>query len=737
MGLGLAAALAKGISNIFVTAPTPENLSTFFEFCIKGLELLGFKQSLHFEVLRAPVERGERQAENKGSMESVTRINFFATHKQIVQYFDPVVGVNLLTAELLIIDEAAAIPLPIVKRLLGRCPVFISSTVHGYEGTGRSLSLKLVKQLRTASAHQEKAVGGEGNFREVKMEEPIRYSSNDPVEQWLYDLLLLDATKADALKAGLPHPSECQLYLVNKDTLFSYNKSAEKFLRRVYSLFVASHYKNSPNDLQLLSDAPAHSILVLLGNLDKTGASELPDVLCAVQVSLEGDISKDKVVEHSSRGLKPAGDLIPWTVSEQFVDRDFPKLNGLRVVRIAVHPQTQGQGYGSRALSLLQKFFARELVGEGDLVSFYEYNRYEEGGAVKELKAADDLRSKKKLKPLLKNLAEIDPPQMHYLGTSYGLTPELYRFWRKNHFEPVYLKQKPNELTAEFSCIMLHDLGLRQADDGINVSENWLQGYKADFEKRFSSLLAYQFRVFDLKTCMDVLSPRLTTGGQGNQQEDEMEQEGVAGASVVNRANIELLVSLNDLKRLESYSNNMIDFYLIRDLIPNVAKLFFLKHLSDHVRLSFSQCATLLGFGLQFREIEDVAVELNMEVGHCLALFTKSVKKISKSIREIYEKDVREEYDAYEKKVEMNPLKFSAASVNSRGKDEIKKIEKQTDSQVDKSLLDKREKKLKMREVVKKSNKHGRLGDGYALDVAPEEIDEAIVQKGVIGVVRK
>ena len=24
------------------------------------------------------------------------------------------------------------------------CPVFISSTVHGYEGTGRSLSLKLI-----------------------------------------------------------------------------------------------------------------------------------------------------------------------------------------------------------------------------------------------------------------------------------------------------------------------------------------------------------------------------------------------------------------------------------------------------------------------------------------------------------------------------------------------------------------------------------------------------------------
>jgi len=31
------------------------------------------------------------------------------------------------------------------------------------------------------------------------------------------------------------------------------------------SLFISSHYKNSPNDLQLLSDAPAHAVFALLG----------------------------------------------------------------------------------------------------------------------------------------------------------------------------------------------------------------------------------------------------------------------------------------------------------------------------------------------------------------------------------------------------------------------------------------------------------------------------------------
>ena len=98
----------------------------------------------------------------------------------------------------------------------------------------------------------------------------------------------------------LPHPSECQLYYVNRDTLFSYHKASEIFLQvsyvsfvlralfknlrvileafdgmdltclpgllqRMMALYVASHYKNSPNDLQLMSNAPKHHLFVLLG----------------------------------------------------------------------------------------------------------------------------------------------------------------------------------------------------------------------------------------------------------------------------------------------------------------------------------------------------------------------------------------------------------------------------------------------------------------------------------------
>jgi len=65
---------------------------------------------------------------------------------------------------------------------------------------------------------------------------------------------------------------------------------------------------------------------------------------------------------------------------------------------------------------------------------------------------------KKKLSPLLKRLGEVIPPQLNYLGVSFGLTKEVFRFWVKNGFDPVYLSLKKNETTGEYSCILVKPL---------------------------------------------------------------------------------------------------------------------------------------------------------------------------------------------------------------------------------------------------------------------------------------
>ena len=250
-------------------------------------------------------------------------------------------------AELLVIDEAAAIPLPLVRKLMGPFLVFMASTINGYEGTGRSLSLKLIQQLRDqskgvaqvdgdsnakvadrsgdkASKHNEPVYARGRTLREITLSEPIRYAQGDSVEKWLNKVLCLDATlpSPKSLSLGSPHPSKCELLHVNRDTLFSFHPVSEKFLQQMIALYVASHYKNSPNDLQLMSDAPAHHLFVLVPPIDDD-SPRLPEPLVVIQVALEGRISRQSVLNSLSRGQRAGGDLIPWLVSQQFQDEDF------------------------------------------------------------------------------------------------------------------------------------------------------------------------------------------------------------------------------------------------------------------------------------------------------------------------------------------------------------------------------------------------------------------------------
>lgn len=44
LGLGISAAIGFGYSNVFVTAPSPENMKTMFEFLFKGFDLLNYTE---------------------------------------------------------------------------------------------------------------------------------------------------------------------------------------------------------------------------------------------------------------------------------------------------------------------------------------------------------------------------------------------------------------------------------------------------------------------------------------------------------------------------------------------------------------------------------------------------------------------------------------------------------------------------------------------------------------------
>ena len=94
------------------------------------------------------------------------------------------------------------------------CVLFTSR----YEGTGRSLSLKLIQQLREQSITRGPSNKGNSStplgrsLHEITLNESIRYAPGDEVERWLNHLLCLDATVVQRLSSGCPLPENCDLY---------------------------------------------------------------------------------------------------------------------------------------------------------------------------------------------------------------------------------------------------------------------------------------------------------------------------------------------------------------------------------------------------------------------------------------------------------------------------------------------------------------------------------------------
>ncbi|GAA5949518.1 hypothetical protein JCM21900_000247 [Sporobolomyces salmonicolor] len=641
LGLSIALAVLHSYSNIFVTSPSPENLKTLFEFIFKGFDKLGWEEHLDYDIVQST------NPEWKGA---VVRVNIFRQHRQTIQYIQPQDYHVLGQAELVVIDEAAAIPLPLVRSLLGPYLVFMASTINGYEGTGRSLSLKLLQQLREMSRPSSalsapSAIGGEDgqkgsasgssstltavrSLKEIKLSTPIRYAPGDQIEMWLNSLLCLDATIAVPSKKtlqGCPHPSTCELYYVNRDTLFSYHPASEVFLQRMMSLYVASHYKNSPNDLQLMSDAPGHHLFVLLPPL-KEGDNTLPDPLVVLQVALEGNISKQSVLDNLSRGKMAGGDLIPWTISQQYQDDDFASLSGARIVRVAVHPDYAKMGYGSRSIQALNSFYSGELLNLDEVAAEMEVETFEDVAKTdKNASLATDsitIRDAAKMPPLLQRLSERSPENLDYLGVSYGVTPLLFKFWKRAGFVPLYMRQTTNDLTGEHSCVMLRGLNKNQEE-----TSRWLSDFSVDFRKRFIALLSYKFREFGSITSLSILEA--ANSGDVSEQQRTLVSTDVRD-----------LFSPFDLKRLDSYANNMLDYHVVLDLLPTLAALYFTRRFPADIKLSGVQSSILLALGLQRKSVEDIETELQLPVAQTLALFVKTIRKLTKSLQEVLKADV-------------------------------------------------------------------------------------------------
>jgi len=634
LGLALAAAFDLGYGSMCLVAPSAESVVQIFNFVVIGLEALEYIQNVHFLIMHSgghqscndqesgPSSFSRSQHRGGGQLticiKMIKNKNGAKRGQQQLRYLWPdearyafggrrdktiktysKQSILTPTTDLLILDEAAAMPLPFVKQLLGPYPTLLSSTVDGYEGTGRALQLKLLSEIKKEADDSmiDTEISGkngiEDKVKEIKLVSPIRYASGDPVERWLNIALCLDYHgNYTSLQASLPPPSDCSLYQVNRHVLFSLHPTAEEVLHRMVNILSLAHYRSSPNDIEKMADEPAHRIFVLLAPVQKGQA--IPDILAVVHLAFEGCIN--------TTADNKEGDLIPWTLSQQFCESAFPKLAGVRILRIVTHPEARAMGYGSRTLHLLIDYFQRSTtshVQQQSTASLFV--------PISQLSLCDN-------GPI-------------WIGASFGGTLQLLNFWSRAQFRPVYLRQTASELTGEHTAILLRCL---------KGDHDWLDSFVQDARRRFIALSSSPcFREIELGFALAYLGHADSDQHVDNTIIDEHEQL----TNLRNHSGISALANFSDrdLIRLEMYARNAIDHRVIADLAPLTATLVFTSRLQ--VRLSSLQAAVLFGFALQRRDVDDLSNTLNIPSNQVLALYNKAMRKISQCLQRMQKEE--------------------------------------------------------------------------------------------------
>jgi N-acetyltransferase 10 len=282
-------------------------------------------------------------------------------------------------------------------------------------------------------------------------------------------------------------------------------------------------------------------------------------------------------------------------------------------------------GYGSRALELLVDFYEGKFTDLSEGVTYPSEQMVRvTDEELQQSNLLDDnihVRDIRSMPPLFGKLSETRPDLLDYVGVSYGLTAALHKFWKRAAFAPVYLRQTPNDLTGEHSCVML-----RALSTGAN-DISWLSAYARDFHKRFLSLLSYQFKDFP-----SILSLSICESANAGSKSDPS-----YAPPPLTKAFLDAELSPFDLKRLDSYANNMLDYHVILDMVPTLAEFYFLGRLSGHVSLSGVQQSILIAVGLQRKDIDNLEKELNLGSSQLLAMFIKVIRKISTHFRSLVE----------------------------------------------------------------------------------------------------
>ncbi|WP_423995694.1 tRNA(Met) cytidine acetyltransferase TmcA [Halorubrum trapanicum] len=364
---GLAAgALALGGRDALVTAPAFRNAAEVF--------------ARARELIRGETDGDAAEAGDDSDGDDERDLRTPAGGR--VRFLPPAAAAEVADeADAVIVDEAAALPVRLLEGFLDAPGVAFCTTVHGYEGAGRGFAVRF----------RERLLDSRFSVRDVRLDEPIRYARNDPVEAWASRALLLDARPAveDAVADADASVDEATYRALDPADLLA----DEILLGEAFGLLVAAHYRTEPNDLARLLDAP---------NLVARALVADGRVVAVALLAREGGLDAE-TRRGMYEGERVRGNMVPDVLTSQLRDEAAAAPRGLRTVRIATHHALRDAGFGSRLLDEVHAEFGDE---------------------------------------------------MDYFSVGYGATPRLLRFWRRAGYRTVHLSTSRNDASGEYSAIM-------------------------------------------------------------------------------------------------------------------------------------------------------------------------------------------------------------------------------------------------------------------------------------------
>ncbi|MGF1752662.1 GNAT family N-acetyltransferase [Vibrio makurazakiensis] len=262
--------------------------------------------------------------------------------------------------DLLLVDEAAAIPLPMLKRIVDiHHRLVFSTTVHGYEGSGRGFGLKFQVWLSESRK----------GWRLFEMDQPIRWNNEDPLEKWLFDAFLLNAEIPAQTPSHIKEHNSLTWQKLNKED----SAQQPQLLAQCFALLVNAHYQTSPNDLMQLLENPEMELYALLNEQYCVG--------CILAVR-EGGLGESLICDIQSGVRRPHGQLAPTLLANHLGVDEAASQQCIRVMRIATSPELQGKGLGSFMLNKLSEsttgcdYLATSFGATAELIRFWEKNDF-------------------------------------------------------------------------------------------------------------------------------------------------------------------------------------------------------------------------------------------------------------------------------------------------------------------------------------------------------------------------